>query len=153
MQTAISSVEFSFNNIMHRQIDGVAMGSPLDPSLANIFFGYYEALLFKRVNKPLMHYQFVDDTFIAFNDKDECNEFLFHLNYLHRSLRFTFEKECNQTLPFLDVLVEKNNRQFVTSVYRKRSFTGRYIRWNFLPHETEDQSDFDSCPQSSSHLL
>ena len=47
MQTATSSVEFSFNNIMHRQIDGVAMGSPLSPSLANIFVGYYEALLFK----------------------------------------------------------------------------------------------------------
>ena len=37
MQTATSSVEFSFNNIMHRQIDVIAMGSPLGPSLANIF--------------------------------------------------------------------------------------------------------------------
>ena len=36
MQTATSSIEFSFNNIMHRQIDGIAMGSPLGPSLANI---------------------------------------------------------------------------------------------------------------------
>ena len=56
MQTATFSVEFSFNNIMHRQIDGVAMGSPLCSSLANIFVEYYEALLFKRVNKPLMYY-------------------------------------------------------------------------------------------------
>ena len=75
MQTATSSVEFSFNNIMHRQIDGVAMGSPIGPSLANIFVGYYEALLFKRVNKPLMYYQYVDDIFAVFNDEDECNEF------------------------------------------------------------------------------
>ena len=55
MQTANSSVEFSFINIMHRQIDGIAMGSPLGPSLANIFVGCYDALLFKRVNKPLMY--------------------------------------------------------------------------------------------------
>ena len=107
MQTATSSVEFSFNNIMHRQIDGVAMGSPLGPSLANIFVGYYEALLFKRVNKPLMYYRYVDDTFAVFNDEDKCNEFFSHLNSLHPSLRFTFEKECNRTLPFLDVLVER----------------------------------------------
>ena len=40
MQLATSSVEFSFNNNMHRQIDGVAMGSPLGPALANIFVGY-----------------------------------------------------------------------------------------------------------------
>ena len=33
MKLANSSVEFSFNNNMHRQIDGVAMGSPLGPAL------------------------------------------------------------------------------------------------------------------------
>ena len=56
MQTAASSVEFSFNNSMHRQTDCVAMDTPLGPSLANIFVGYYKALVFKRVNKPLMYY-------------------------------------------------------------------------------------------------
>ena len=134
MQTTTSSVEFSFNNIMHRQIDGVAVGSPLGPSLANIFVGYYGALLFKRVNKPPMYYRYVDDTFAVFNDEDECNEFFSHLNSLHPLLRFTFEKECNRTLPFLDVLVEKNDDEFVTSIYRKPTFTGQYIRWNsFCP--------------------
>ena len=133
-QTATSSVEFRFNHIMHRQIDGVAIGSPLGPSLANIFVGYHEALLFKRVNKPLMHYRYVDDTFAVFNDEDKCNEFFSHLNSLHSSLRFTFEKECNRTLLFLDVLVEKNDHEFVTSIYRKLTFTGQYIRWNsFCP--------------------
>ena len=92
MQAATSSVEFSFNNIMHRQIDGVAMFSPLGLSLANIFVGYYEALLFKRVNKPLMYYRYVDDTFAVFNDEDECNGFFSHLNSLYPLLRFTFEK-------------------------------------------------------------
>ena len=33
MKIATSSVEFSFNNCMYRQIDGVAMGSPLGPAL------------------------------------------------------------------------------------------------------------------------
>ena len=61
MQMASSSVEFSFNNIMYRHTDGAAMGSPLGPSLANIFVGYYEALLFKRVNKPRTYYRYVDD--------------------------------------------------------------------------------------------
>ena len=35
---------------------------------------------------------------------------------------------------FLDFLVEKNNHEFVTSIYRKPTFTGQYIRWNsFCP--------------------
>ena len=33
-------------------------------------------------------------------------------------------------LPFLEVLVEKNDHLFVTSIYRKSTFTGQYIRWN-----------------------
>ena len=40
MNKATKSVEFSFNNVMYKQTDGVAMGSPLDPALANIFVGY-----------------------------------------------------------------------------------------------------------------
>ena len=36
---ATTSVEFSFNNKMYKQINGVAMDSPLGPALANIFVG------------------------------------------------------------------------------------------------------------------
>ena len=46
MKSATSGVEFSFNNIMYKQTDGVAMGLPLVPALANIFVGFYEEKLF-----------------------------------------------------------------------------------------------------------
>ena len=37
---AVLNVEFSFDNEMYNQIDGVAMGLPLGPILVNIFVGY-----------------------------------------------------------------------------------------------------------------
>ena len=48
MQMTTSFVEFSFNNIMRQSIDGIAMGSPFGPSLANIFIGYYKACFSKE---------------------------------------------------------------------------------------------------------
>ena len=44
------------------------------------------------------------------------------------------EKEANQTLSFLDVKADKSEKQFQTSVYRKPTFTDRYMRWDsFAP--------------------
>ena len=33
---------FLFNGVYYKQVDGVAMGSPLGPTLANLFLTYYE---------------------------------------------------------------------------------------------------------------
>ena len=39
---ATSKTNFLFKGIVYDQIDGVAMGSPLAPILANLFMGHYE---------------------------------------------------------------------------------------------------------------
>ena len=130
MEMATSSVEFSFNNVMHRHIDGVVMGSPLGSALANIFVGYYESKLFQTTSKSEMYYHYMDSIFEVFSNEDECDLFLDSPNSLHPSLRFTFEKESNLVLPFLDVLVEKSPSKFNTSIYRKPTFTGQYLCWN-----------------------
>ena len=49
---------------------------------------------------------------------------------MHSALKFTFEKEENDLLPFLDVLVEKSNEGFLTSVFGKPTFTGQYFYWD-----------------------
>ena len=74
----------------------------------------------------------MDDTFVVFSNEDESDLFLDSLNSLHPFLRFTFEKDFNLALPFLDVLVEKSPSKFITSINRKLTFTGQYLRWNSL---------------------
>ena len=130
MNTAIKSVEFSFYNNMYKQMDGVAMGSPLSVALANIFVGYHENKLFESTTKPFLYHRYVDDTFAIFGPEDECTSFLDVLNSMHSALKFTFEKEENDQHPLLDVLVEKSNEGFLTSVFRKPTFTGQYFRWD-----------------------
>ena len=82
---ATKNVQFSFNNLMFRQIDGVAMGSPLGPILANIFVGYYENSLLSLDNsKPLVYYRYVDDVFAIFTSKNNVNKFFTLLNKMHK---------------------------------------------------------------------
>ena len=106
------------------------MGSPLGSALANIFVGYYESKLFNEISKPTVYCRYVDDTFSLFHKETKFQKFLNGLNSLHPSLKFTNEIETNNSLPFLDVLVTKSNNKFITSGYRKPTFTGQYIHWN-----------------------
>ena len=62
MQMTTSGVEFSFNSIMYRQNDGIAMGSPLGPVLANMFVGYSENKLFDFSVKPQFYKRYVDES-------------------------------------------------------------------------------------------
>ena len=75
LHSATINVEFSFDNTIYRQIDGVAMGSPLGPALANIFAGYYQEKLFSEISKPAMYFRYVDDTFVISQNEKESEEF------------------------------------------------------------------------------
>ena len=113
---------------MFRQSDGVAMGSPLGPALANIFVGYYENKLFAFNSKTFLYQRYVDDIFSIFTTETQCDQFFAVLNSLHPSLRLTVEKDG--VLPCLDVKLEISSNEFLTSVYRKPTFTGFYTNWN-----------------------
>ena len=66
-----SSVKFSANDQMYKELDGVAMGSLLGPTLANIFVGSKEAVLLEKMSRPLFYCMYVDDCFPIFKTKDE----------------------------------------------------------------------------------
>ena len=54
-------VEFSFNNVMYKQVDCVTMGSSLDPVLANICVGHCESRIDDSL-WPDLYVRFVEDS-------------------------------------------------------------------------------------------
>ena len=121
---ATSGTHFLFNGEFYEQCDGVAMGSPIAPILANLFLGYHEGkwLLDYPGNKPSYYKRYVDDVIAVFENEHDANAFLEYLNTKHKNIKFTMETEKDNKLPFLDVLIDKSN-ELVTSVYRKEIFS------------------------------
>ena len=112
------------------------MGSPLGLAVANIFVGFHESGLFDNTAKPGVYFRYVDDSFVIFGSELDCDHLQKKLNLLHPTLKFTIEKGQNNSLHFLDVLVEKMGTGFLTSIYRKPTLTGQYIRWNSFSPKT-----------------
>ena len=81
----------------------------------------------------------MDDTFLLFSSSDKVNKFHKYINSRHKNMTFTHELEKDDCLPFLDVLVSRENNMFTTSIYRKPTFSGLYSNFNsFMPDKYKE---------------
>ena len=128
---------FLFNDNYYKQVDGVAMGSPLGPTLANAFMCYYERKWLEECPsdfKPKYYKRYVDDIFVLFSSSEHVDSFLSYMNSKHPNIHFTKEVENNNSLSFLDVLTTREGSNFITDVYRKPTFSGVFTNFtSFLP--------------------
>ena len=105
------------------------MGSPLGPNMANFFLSFYEINwleLCPKEFKPVFYRRYVDDIFVLFESAEHLSKFRNYFNTCHPSMSFSFEQEKNGKLSFLDIEVSREKGKFVTTVYRKPTFSGVY---------------------------
>ena len=115
---------------LYLQIEGVAMGSPLGPTFANFYMGHLEnTILNDLADKPTIYARYVDDIFIQVDDHTQIFQ-LQHLFQQNSVLKFTYELNINNRLPFLDVNIESANNNFRTTVYRKPTNIGACLNAN-----------------------
>ena len=118
------------------------MGSPLSPVIANFYMEHFETLaLASTPLAPTIWFRYVDDTFTIWSHGEEkLEEFLNHLNSIHRNIQFTMEKEIEGQLPFLDVMVlRKPDLRLGHEVYRKPTHTDRYLQKKLQPPPTAEK--------------
>ena len=135
LEICTKEMHFSFNGEIYKQVNGVAMGSPLGPVIANIFMAELEKQIIPQLgNRVSLWQRYVDDTF-TFIRKGEVGAVLELLNGFHDSIKFTFEREVEGVISFLDVKVIKNgDGTFETDVHRKKTDTNVYMHWDsFAP--------------------
>jgi len=127
----LSSTFFQFNNNFFSQIYGVAMGSPISATIANLVMEYLQNNVIKSLNfKPYFFKRFVDDCILCI-PKDKLQYTLNKFNLYHPKLQFTHETEENNTINFLDICIQYDqNRDIKTNWYTKTVWSGRYLNFN-----------------------
>lgn len=105
----------------------------LTPTLADIFLCFHEQNWLANCPiefKPVLYKRYVDDTFTLFRSPDHITLFKNYINSQHSSIKFTCDIEVQSCISFLDVSVTKNDDNFITSVFRKKTFTGLGMKYS-----------------------
>ncbi|KAJ8954527.1 hypothetical protein NQ318_000760, partial [Aromia moschata] len=125
-----------YNGGYFQQHEGTAMGNSLSPFIANLFMKSGSGM-WTTSSRYLIQKQLCS-----------LDNFVSKLNNRFPTIKFTYEMEHNEQLPFLDVLVIRNSdNKLGFDVYSKETATFRYIpndshhpfqhkmpRFNFLIH-------------------
>ena len=73
------------------------------PTFANAFLCFHEQIWLNECPDQFksVHYRrYVDNIFVLFRSADHLEKFKNYLNSKHRNIRFTCEKEHNNSMPF-----------------------------------------------------
>ncbi|XP_024890071.1 uncharacterized protein LOC112466277, partial [Temnothorax curvispinosus] len=105
IELILHSTSFCFDGQFYEQIYGSPMGSPLSPILADMVMEDLETHCLSLLDFDVRIYlRYVDDIFTIV-PKRAINALLEAFNSYHPRLRFTYEIETDNSLPFLDTIV------------------------------------------------
>lgn len=114
----VSQKYFQFEGKFYKQLDGVEIGGKISAWVAEITMSRLEMRLLQQPNPPLQIFRYVDDYFCILK-KDTAEIFLNRLNDMHPKIQFTYEKEIEKKLPFLDLMISREGGKLSFEVYRK----------------------------------
>ena len=135
LKLAVEDSYFSFDHKLFKQIDGMAMGSPLGPIFANIFLSYHETSWLRSCPvTPFLYKRYVDDTLWLLPADSSIDTLMTYMNSRHPNMKFTYETETNNCIPFIGLTIShsdnNNSHSYSTTVYRKPTFTGLFTNFN-----------------------
>ncbi|XP_076056335.1 uncharacterized protein LOC143034285 [Oratosquilla oratoria] len=127
LETCTKEAPFlSHRGELFKQVDGVAMGSPLGVLFANMYMAHVEEKVFQHHPPPGLYTRYIDDIFITTSNDEDTNSFMMALQN-NSCLTFTNERSDQRRLPFLDLDITKHEVGFRTKVYTKATNVGRCL--------------------------
>lgn len=111
---------FQHKGVFYQQIDGVAMGSPISPAIANLVMETLDNSVITSLNYQLPFYKRYVDDILTTVHKENLDNLLHSFNQFHPRLNFTSEVERDNKISFLDMSLDW---------YQKPTKSGRYLQY------------------------
>ena len=109
---------------------GLPIGNQLSGVLVCQFLEFLESNPFKyRLSSNTTYLRYIDDILIFLPQNIKIEEIAEKLNNVEPSINFTYEKESNNTIPFLDILIIKSHNILTSKVYHKPTNKNDYIHF------------------------
>ena len=127
-EIACCNVIMATHNGFYIQGDGLAMGSPPAPHLANGWMSQFDPII---KGNSSFYERYMDDI-ITEKQAEEAEVKLAEINTLHPSLGFTMEKEVEHRISFLEMGVTNDNGKLSCTWYTKPTDTGLIMNFHAL---------------------
>ena len=114
---------FQYNEGFLQHDKGIAMGSPISNTRAEIYLQHTEETYVKQwlESKEIAYYKrYVNDILIMY-DQNKTNEqtILEEINKTDQNLQFKMSAAENNAINYLDITIHRNNNNIDISIYRK----------------------------------
>ena len=132
LELVLNNCVFSFQHKFYKQLQGVALGSPVSSDTANIYMEFFEELAPGHqcpIPTPWWK-RYVD--YVICTTKNLVDIVFNHINNMDDRIKFTMECPDNKgNIPFLDTKCTPNpNHTIHTTLYRKPTYTDKCLDWN-----------------------
>jgi len=123
---------FSYNGQYYHQIRGGAMGSPLTLTIANCYMFFFEQDIIRQINNSFgLYLRYIDDIFIIINwPQRHLLQQIDRWNKLDKNI--ILKSNINNQVNFLDLHIENQDGNLLTSVYHKPSYEPYYLPFNSI---------------------
>ena len=134
---------FCFDDTFYRQKIGLAMGSPVSPTLANLALYPLELEFLNTTNNIINYWRYLDDCLIIYQGtEEELKTDIAYLNSMHPTIKFT-ATISNTHIDYLDITIFKGNRFKESGILDIKMYTKNCETFMYLmPTSTHPPSTF-----------
>ena len=132
LEFTITNCIFCFNKKFYKQLQGVAMDSPVSPVIANIYMEYSDLAIPSSPTLIKWWFRYIDDVHSA--TRGRSSQQISRAPQFHRSTHEILHRTLRMNgLPFLDTMTKPLLTPLNPQSYRKPTHTDRYLDYNSNP--------------------